>query len=236
MSAATTVSAIVAELAPTGTIRAAINTGNPVLARKDRDGGDPTGVSVDLAYEIGRRLETPVTLVAFDTAGDVFAALARDEWDLAFLAIEPVRAERIAFSAPYVHIEGTYVVRAGSALTAAPQVDGPGVRIAVATGAAYDLYLTRTLRHAALVRAHTSEGAFAMFERGEADAVAGVRQALQASVGERGDLRILADRFMAIEQAVAVPRTRAAAAAYLQLFIAEAIASGFVARTVERQR
>jgi polar amino acid transport system substrate-binding protein len=143
---------IVQDLAPTGTLRAAINFGNTVLAQKDAATGEAGGVSIELARGVGRRLETPVELVPFDAAGKVFAALKTGAWDIAFLAIDPARATEIAFTAPYVLIEGTYLVRADSPLKAVEDVDREGVRVAVGRNAAYDLYLTRTLKHAQVIR------------------------------------------------------------------------------------
>ena len=148
-------SASLNELAPSGRIRVAINYGNPVLAQKDPASGEPRGVSSDIARELSRRAHLPVDFVTFDAAGKVFAALANDAWDVAFLAIDPKRAVEIDFTAPYVIIEGTYMVRSDSPLATIADVDRPGVRIAVAAGSAYDLYLTRTIEHAELVRAPT---------------------------------------------------------------------------------
>ena len=143
---------VVRDLAPTGKLRAAINLGNMVLAQKDPASGELRGVTADLARELGRRLGLPVELVPFDAAGKVFDALKNGVWDIAFLAIEPVRAAEIAFTAPYVIIEGVYMVPTNSSLRTVEEVDRDGVRIAVNKGSAYDLFLTRTLKHAQLVR------------------------------------------------------------------------------------
>jgi polar amino acid transport system substrate-binding protein len=222
------------ELAASGSIRAAINTGNPVLARRDPDGGDPTGVSVDIAREVGNRLGVPVRLVAYAAAGDVTDGVDRDEWDLAFLAIDPQRAQRIAFTQPYLEIEGTYVVRAASPFQSAADLDQAGVTIAVGANAAYDLFLSRTLQHATVVREKSSGDALARFDREAATASAGVRKALDAFARGRSDLRVLADRFMLIEQAMAVDKQKTRAAAYLREFIADAIASGVIAAAIRR--
>ena len=152
-----------ADLAPTGRLRAAINLGNPVLAQRDSATGEPRGVSVDLARELGRRLALPVELITYDAAGQVFEALKTGAWDIAFLAIDPARATEIAFTAPYVVIEGTYLVPAESPLRTIEDVDREGVRVAVGDKSAYDLYLTRTLKRAQLVRAPTSPAAIELF-------------------------------------------------------------------------
>jgi polar amino acid transport system substrate-binding protein len=143
------------ELAPTGTLRAAINVGNPVLAQRDPRGGELSGVSVELARALGSELGVPVQLVTFDAAGKVVAALGSDAWDVAFLARDPTSAAEILFTPPYVLIEGTYLVRDEASFRSVEELDRPGIRIAVGKGAAYDLYLTRALKHAELVRSDT---------------------------------------------------------------------------------
>src|SRR6185295_2666783 len=155
---------VVKDFAPSGTLRAAINQGNTVLAQKGPN-GEALGITVDLARELARRLGVPIELITFDAAGKVFEALKRGAWDIAFLAVEPVRAAEIDFTAPYVLIEGTYMVRKDSALQKIEDVDKAGVRIAVATGSAYDLYLSRTIKSATLLRAPTGPEALAMFMR-----------------------------------------------------------------------
>ncbi len=144
---------VLKDLAPTGKVRAAINLGNQVLAQKDPATGEPKGITPDLARELGKRLGVPVQLVPFDAAGKVFEAAKSGQWDIAFLAIEPVRAAEIEFTEPYVIIEGTYLVHVNSPLKSVGDVDRAGIKIAVGRGAAYDLYLTRTLKNATLIRA-----------------------------------------------------------------------------------
>src|SRR3954467_3891642 len=140
------------EIAPSGKLRAAINFGNPVLAQKDPATGEPRGVSVDLARQIGQRLGVPGDLVLFEGAGAVVAAAAQNAWDVAFLAIDPVRGRELAYTAPYVLIEGTYLTLDGSRLRTVEEVDAPDIRIGVSEGSAYDLYLTRSIKQAQLVR------------------------------------------------------------------------------------
>ena len=184
---------VLQQLAPDGVLRAAINLGNPVLAQRGAD-GEPQGVSVALARALAEELGASLELITFDAAGKVFAALAEDVWRVAFLAIEPVREQQIAFSAPYVAIKGTYLVAADSALTQVAQLDAPGKRIAVGQGAAYDLYLSRTVQHAELVRAPTSAAAVDWFIEQGLDAAAGVRDFLQTRVSAHW--RLLDDNFM----------------------------------------
>jgi polar amino acid transport system substrate-binding protein len=222
------------DVAPTGRLRAAINFGNPVLAQKDAATGEPHGVSVDLARELGRRLGLPVDLIEYDAAGRVVDAVKTGAWDVAFLAIDPERAGEIAFTAPYVVIEGTYAVPADSPLRAIEDVDRDGVRIAVGLKSAYDLYLSRTLKHARLVRAPTSPAAVELFQREKLEAVAGVKQPLVQLAKSNPGVRVMEGRFMAIEQAIGAPRTRESAASYLRPFVEEMKASGFVASSLER--
>ena len=222
------------ELAPTGTLRAAINLGNPVLAQKDPVTGEPRGVSVDLARELGRRLNVPVELVTYDAAGKVFDALKSGVWDIAFLAIDPARASEISFTAPYVIIEGTYMVPADSPLRTIGDVDRDGVRVAVGNKSAYDLYLTRTLKRAQIVRVPTSPAAIEIFLTDKLEAAAGVKQPLLQFAKTNPKVRVMDGRFMAIEQAMGAPKGREAGARYLGEFVEEMKASGFVARGLER--
>jgi polar amino acid transport system substrate-binding protein len=218
-----------ASLAPTGRLRAAINLGNVVLAQRDANSGELAGVSVVLANELGARLGVPVELVAYLSAGMVFDAVERDEWDIAFLAIEPERAEKVFFSQPYVYIDGTYLVRADSPFVDIGDLDRAGVTIAVGRGAAYDLFLTRNLDNATLVRTPTSPDAIATFKAGSTDAVAGVRQNLVDAAHGDTQLRVLEDRFMQIGQGIAVPNGRAVSGAtYVGMFVEEMKANGRV--------
>lgn len=226
--------AAVAELAPTGKLRAGINYGNPVLVQKDPATGGPKGLAVDLAQELGRRLGVSVELVTFDAAGKMADAVKAGAWDIAFLAVDPVRAADITFTAPYLEIEGVYLVPAGSAIRTNEDVDREGVRVAVGKGSAYDLHLTRAFKRAQLVRAPTSPAAVEMFVKERLEVSAGVKQQLAAAAPTIPGSRILPGRFMAIGQAAGVPRGREAGAAYVRAFIEDAKASGFVARSLER--
>jgi polar amino acid transport system substrate-binding protein len=221
-------------LAPAGTLRAAINFGNAVLAQKDPATGEARGVSVDIARELASRLGAPLALVTFDAAGKVFEALGSGAWDVAFLAIDPKRAAEIDFTAPYVIIEGSYMVRADSPLRAIEDVDRPGVRIAVGNGSAYELYLSRTIRHAQLVRAATGAESIEQFFRDGLEVAAGVKSPLVRYAQAHAGLRVMDGRFMAIEQAMGAPKGRGAGAAYLRGFVEELKASGFVADALTR--
>jgi polar amino acid transport system substrate-binding protein len=225
-------SGLTREFAPSGTLRVGINLGNPVIAQGDPGGEEPRGVGPSLARGLAARLSLPLVFTTYETAGKLAAAVKQGAWDVAFLAIDPERAAEIDFTEPYVHIEGTYMVRAGSPLRRIEDADRDGVRVAVGLKTAYDLHLTRSLRHAQLVRAESSRTAVAQFVAEELDAVAGVRQALMAAAAVTPGMRVMDDSFMVIRQAGAVPRGRAAALAYLDRFIESAKASGFVARAL----
>jgi polar amino acid transport system substrate-binding protein len=222
------------ELAPAGKLRAAINFGNSVLAQKDSVTAEARGVSVDLARELGRRLDLPVELVTFDAAGKVFDALKTGAWDIAFLAIDPERAAEISFTAPYVIIEGTYMVPADSRLRTIGDVDREGLRVAVGSKSAYDLYLTRMLKHARIVRVPTSPAAIQTFIKDKLEAVAGVRQPLVEFAKKNPNVHVMDESFMVIQQAMGTPRGRDHGARYLCEFVEEMKASGFVAAALKR--
>ena len=222
-----------AELGSTGKLRAAINFGNPILASRGA-GGEPRGLSVDLAREAARRLGLDVELVTFESAGTVVDAVKAARVDLAFVAIDPVRSADMDYTAPYVIIEGAYLVRNDSPLRANDEVDRPGTRIAVGRGSAYDLYLTRALKSATLVHAPTSPAVTDLFLAQSLDVAAGVKQQLEADARRVGGVRLLPGRFMVIEQAMGLSKGRLAAYAWLSAFIEDLKASGFVADALRR--
>ena len=222
--------ALTQDLAPTGTLRASINLGNPVLAQGTP--AAPAGVTVDIAREIGARLDVPVELVCFDAARKSYEAMAAGQADICFLAIEPAREADVAFTAPYVVIEGVFVVPRDSTFTKAADVDQPGVRIGVKSGSAYDLFLSRTLQHASLVRGE--EGADEFRTQG-LEVVAGIRQPMTEFVASNPDVRLVEDRFMQIRQAVGTTTTRRSETVqFLRDLVEELKASGFVAEALRR--
>jgi len=221
-------------LAPKGRMRIAINYGNVVLARRDEKTGDLSGVSVDIAAELARRTGLPYTLVPFDAAGKVSAVATKDVWDIAFLARDPERARELAFTAPYVVINGTYVVRKDSPFATAGDVDRDGVRIAVSAKSVYDLFLTRNLKHARTVGAASPPEAAAMFQAQHLEACAGVQAAMQQLVGTDASLRMIPEPFMQIQQAMAMPAGRGAASAYLSTFVEAIKSEGFVQKALAR--
>ncbi|HEX4779328.1 MAG TPA: ABC transporter substrate-binding protein [Usitatibacter sp.] len=222
------------EFAPTGVLRAGVNFGNPVIAQKDLGGGAPRGVGPDLARALAESLGVGIAYVTYDTAGKMADAVKEGAWDVAMLADDPLRANEIAFSKPYVQIEGTYMVRGASPLKRIDDFDRAGVKIAVGNKTAYDLYLSRTLKHAELVRAPTSIAAVELFRAQDLDAVAGVKNPLVAAAAKDPSLRVIEGNFMVIGQAAGVPRAREHAARYLREFIEEKKRSGFVAAALKR--
>jgi len=221
---------------PTGTLRAAINLGNPILARRDADGA-ARGVSVDLATRFAALLgaELELELVVVDAAGKSVDVVLAEQADIGFFAIDPLRGEHIAFTAPYVLIEGCYLVRNDSPLGANDEVDAADHRVVVGKGSAYDLYLTRTLERAQIVRSPTSPTVVDTFIEQGADVAAGVRQQLEADARRLGGLRLLDERFMVIQQAMGTPKSRGEdAAAFLAHFIETMKASGFVDEALAR--
>ena len=226
--------AVRSDLAPSGTLRAAINYGNPILAQGGPAAADLRGVTVDLSRELARRIGVPVELVPYDAAGKMTDAVKTGAWDIAFLAVDPARAAEIIFTAPYLEIEGTYLVPAESPLRTVEDVDREGVRIAISAKSAYDLFLSRSLQHAQIVRAPSIPGSLDLFTSDKLEAVAGVRQALVTASAKIPESRVLDGRFMVIPQAAGVPKGRDAGAQYLREFIEDAKASGMVAEALRK--
>ncbi|SOE95529.1 polar amino acid transport system substrate-binding protein [Burkholderia sp. D7] len=226
---------VAALFAPTGTLRASINLGNPVLASLDPSTGRAVGVSVDLATEFARQLGVPLELVVVKSAGQSVINVDNDQADIGFFAVDPKRGEEIAFTKPYVQIEGFYLVRDGSPIKSNEQVDQAGNTVAVGKGSAYDLFLTRELHHAKIVRVNTSPAVVQAFLDQNLTVAAGVKQQLEENARQTSGLRILDQRFMVIRQVMGVPKSRGdAAAAYLTSFVECMKASGFVAGSLAR--
>lgn len=221
---------------PTGRLRASINLGNPILASRANDGA-PRGVSVDLAREFAQRLGVELETVVFDTARESVEAVTNEMADIGFFAIAPKRGEGILFTGPYVLIQGAYMVRNASPLRHSSEVDRAGRRVVVGAGSAYDLFLSREIRHATLLRAPTSPTVVDEFVATGADVAAGVRQQLESDAKRLGGLRVFEDSFMEIRQAMGVPRSRGAAAQQvLATFVDDMIQSSFVAEALKRHK
>lgn len=220
--------------APTGKLRASINVGNPILANLDKD-GKPFGVSIDLANGFGRLLGVDVELMVFDAAGKSVEAVTAERADFGFFAVDPVRGAGISFTAPYVLIEGAYLVKESSPLQENSEVDQAGNRIVVGKGSAYDLYLTRELKHAEILRSPTSPTVVDTFIEHGAEVAAGVKQQLESDAQRVPGLRLLPGRFMVIQQAMGLPKGRGdEAAAVLRQYVENMKASGFIADALAR--
>lgn len=227
-------STVRSDLAPEGILHAAINFGNPILATKNPSTGKPQGVSVDLARELARRLDVPIELVTYESAGRVVADADSGKWDIGFVALDPRRAEVVSFTAAYVVIEGACLVENDSPISRNEEVDSKGVRVVVGAGSAYDLFLTRNLTQATIVRSPTSPTVVDMFVEQNYEVAAGVKQQLEADAMRLPGLRLLDGRFMEIKQAMVTHPGRDVGANYLREFVEEMKASGFVARALER--
>jgi polar amino acid transport system substrate-binding protein len=221
------------ELAPTGKMRIGINLGNTVLAQKDAD-GNPRGIAVDLAEELERRLGVSVEFITYDAAGRMADAVNQGAWDVAFLAADPDRANDITFTAPYLEIDTTYLVQATSPIRTPADIDRDGIRIAVSDKSAYDLFLSRHIKRARLVRAPGPASSEKLFFAEKLDALAGIRPMLLDIVAKRPGTRVLDGRFTSVQQAIGTPRGRQNAARYLDEFVEDIKVSGFVAKSVKR--
>ena len=226
--------AIRSELAPTGKLRAGINLSNQLLVNPASVDGKLSGIVVDLADEIGRRLGVPVDQVRYPSPGKLADAAKNGEWDVGFLGAEAERAKQISFTPAYLEIEATYLVPAGSPIRGVADADRKGVRIAVSGKSAFDLYLSRTLRNAELVRVTGSEPSFELFVKDKLDALAGLRPTLAGFASRLAGARVLSDHFTAIQQAIGTPAGRHRGAAYLRAFAEDAKASGLVAKLIEK--
>lgn len=224
---------IIKSFTPTGKLRASINLGNPILANKDQSTGQPFGVSVDLANEFAKLLGVDIELVVFDAAGKSVEAVKNEEADIGFFAINPLRGEGISFTAPYVLIEGSYLVRNESPIRTNEEVDNSDHIVTVGKGSAYDLFLTRELKNAKILRAPTSPTVVDVFIEQNLDVAAGVKQQLESDTLRFPGLRLLPGRFMVIQQAMGTPKSRGdAAAKLLANFVEEMKGSGFVAKSL----
>lgn len=223
----------IAQLAPSGVLRAAINFGNPALAKKDGQTGALTGVSVDLATQLAASLAIPIELVEYSNARSVVDDARQHKWDIAFTGIDPLRAQEMDFSTPYLLIEGVYMVRDASPIWTNEHVDRKGHRIAVSRSSAYDLFLSREIQHAELVRGDDPTAISDMLSDETIDVVAGVKARSEMDARRIGSLRLLDGNFMEIRQAMATPAGRPQAVHHLRLFIEAMKASGYVKQSLE---
>ena len=230
-------SSTLSSFAPTATLRVGINLGNPILANEGPNTKRLYGVTIDIANEIGKRISLPVQLIPFKTAGATVDAVKTGEIDLVFVAIDPVRGADISYTPAYIQIEGAYMVKANSSINNNEEVDAVGNEIVVGKGSAYDLYLSREIKHATLLRAASSQAVVDDFMSGQGNVAAGVKQQLESDAKRYEGLRMLPGRFMVINQAIGIPKARTqyeVATAYLSDVIAELKQSGFIAEAMKR--
>jgi polar amino acid transport system substrate-binding protein len=227
-------SAARSELAPTGTLRVALNMSNFLLTAKDPASGEPRGIAADLGRELGQRLGVPIVLLPYPNPGELADAASAGVWDVGFIGAEPQRAHAIDFTAAYVEIEATYLVPPGSPLQTIGDVDRPGVRIAAPARSAYELYLSRTLQHAQLIREQGAENTFKRFVEERLDALAGLRPRLVIDQEAMPGSCLLDGRFTAVQQAAGTPTGRPAGSQYLRTFIEDVKATGLVGRLIEQ--
>lgn len=223
--------ALRAQMAPTGTLRVALNLSNFLLVSQAAPDREPVGIAPDIGREIARRLNVPVAFVRYPSPGELAAAAATGVWDVGLIGADPLRASEIAFTAAYLEIEASYLVRAESPIHALDDVDRPGIRVAVGDKTAYDMYLRRTLKHATLHRAAGLEASYRLFVDQQLDALAGLKPRLAADQSRLPGSRVLEGRFTAVQQAIGVPIARVAAATYLERFVQQ-IKSGLVAQLI----
>lgn len=226
--------AVRSELAPTGKLRVGLNHGNFLLVTPGSSATDPRGVAPDVARELGRRLGVPVEFSKFDTAGGLADAARTGAWDVAFLGAEPQRAAEIAFTAAYLEIPATYLVPAGSPIRSIADVDREGVRISVSEKSAYELWLSRNIKHAKLMLTKGIDGSFDQFVAQKLEVLAGLKPRLITDVEKLPGARILDGQFTAVQQAIGTPKAREAGAAYLRGFVEDVKASGFVGEAISR--
>jgi polar amino acid transport system substrate-binding protein len=225
---------IIAELAPTGVLRAGINMSNFLLVTGRSETGDPQGVAPDMAAEIAKRLSVPVAYVKFERPSKLADAAGTDSWDIGLIGAEPQRAEKITFTAAYCEIEATYLVPKGSPLSSIADVDRAGVRITVRRGAAYDLWLERNIKHATVLRSDTADGPFNQFVAEGLEAYAALKPALLTEIEKVPGSKILPGNFMTVQQAIGTAKPNTAGAAFLSEFVEEAKRSGLVVRLIEK--
>lgn len=223
-----------ARLAPSGTLRAGINLGNPVLAVRDPATGELRGVAIDVARELAARIELPLKFVTYDGAARMADAAPSDAWDIAFLGADPARETTITFTVPYLTLEATYLVPAGSTLQVPTDVDAPGIRIAARPRSAYDLALRRIITRAQLVYPESGETDVDLLTSGKADALASLRDVLVTTASSMPGSRVLDGHFATIAQAIGVPKGREGASAYLDDFLGAIKKDGFVADAIRR--
>ena len=222
------------ELAPSGTLRVGLNYGNFLLVLKDAPDGSPRGIAPDLGRELGRRLGVPLAFVKFQQAGQLADGVRDGKCDVGFLGAEPQRADEIAFTRAYLEIPVTFLVPQGSAIRSLAEVDREGVRVAVSARSAYDLYLSRTLKHAKLERVEGIDASYQLFVEKQLHALAGLKPRLVSDAEKLPGSRVLDGQVTGVQQACGTKKAHHAGAKYLHEFIEDVKRSGLVAKTIDK--
>ena len=223
-----------AELVTNGKLRVGLNYGNFLLVLKDGPNGEPRGIAPDLGRELAKRLGVPVEFSKYEQAGKLADAVKDAAVDVGFLGAEPQRANEIAFTSAYLEIPVTFLVPAGSPIKTLADVDRKGVRIAVADRSAYDLYLSRNIKNAELVRAQGIDGSYKLWVEKKLDALAGLKPRLVGDAEKHPGSRILDGQVTGVQQAIGTPKSREAAASFLRSFAEDVKKSGLVKQIIEK--
>ncbi len=222
------------ELAPSGTLRVGLNYSNFLIVLGDGPDGEPRGIAPDLGRELARRAGLPIQYVKFDGAGKLFDAVKAGQCDVGFLGAEPQRANEVEFSPAYLELPVTFLVPPGSPIRSIADIDRAGVRVSVSDRSAYDLYLTRSLKKAQIIRTAGIPASFDTFVREKLEALAGLKPRLVEEQARLPGSRILEGEVTSVQQAIGAPKGRAAVAKYLREFAEDVKRSGFVARAIEK--
>jgi polar amino acid transport system substrate-binding protein len=224
------------ELAPTGTLRVAVFTGNPVLGSVDKSTDEVGGTTATLGRELAKAAGVPVKITGYSAIAKMVDDAKTGEWDVAVVAFDPARSGVLEFAPPHIVVDLTYLVAPGSAIRSVPDADKPGVHIAAAKGAATTLFLQRTLKSAQVVQADNEPAAFNLVKEGKAQAYAQNRYLLLGRVDELPGSRVLDDRFAAAEMCLVLPKGRANALAYVSEFVEQSKRSGTVQRAIDEAK
>ena len=222
-----------AELAPTGKLRVGLILSNQVLVTKDPSTGELRGVTIHLGKALAQRLGVPFEPVEYANPAALVKSFGSNQWDIAFLAFDPARAKDVDFSPAYMEVDNTYLVTANSKVATVEGADRSGVTIAVPEKSAPDLFLSRNLKSAQVLRVPGgAEAAIQALTSGKADAYAENAHMLSLYADRLSGARVLEGRYTVIQHAVATPKGKTAAAEYVKAFVEEAKVDGTVAEAI----
>jgi polar amino acid transport system substrate-binding protein len=223
----------VADLVQSGALRIGVGLGSLTTATRNPATGEVKGPALELGRALAARMRIQAVSVEYPRPGAVIDGLRANAWDISILIIDPVRAEQVDFSNPFLQSDLTYLVAAGSTIQSVADADQSGIRIAAPRGDTSDLHLTRTLKRAELVRTDNAAAAVELLRTGGVNAIALNRPSLIALSAALPGSRVLNDGFADFTSGVAVPKGHAGWLAYINEFIEDAKASGLVNRMIE---